>query len=382
MSGVYPVGVRCVCRAPSNHQGAALVVFLYDQFAVVHESPILQGLDPDTLSGYAYIKREIARAPRYVLDRSAVMMIQNTTLTKPSGFLAAMPICRLPAPTIWVEISFADRTLWLTEANRRGLIESRDIDNSSPPSRLGFLLSEREVEGERVIDVKIAWTHGHNYPHIDLGMKALMIFMSKDSKMLDAEFVEHVRKHLSSNSDFPAETRRQMKSPKEFEAGVQLEARMRPYVPEYFRTIWDAFREDSAMFKKMNDSADYDMLSEWRFVLSLLTVLNSRNLIKVAPETDVIKLNKKREQTGKPRLLTHRPITLNLSPVQKRRVVRYIYETGLPRQRNLPTEPQYVLGHWKVRKGGVFWWSDHDRHYGHHSGSADEPPPRTIRVTA
>ena len=353
---------------------------LYDQFSSVHESTVVQGLDETSLKGYAHFRHTIAESPRFVLDRSAVMMVQNTSLTKPSGFLAAMPICRLPAKTIWVEFAFADRAAWLKEANRRRIITSHDIDNSSPPSRLGFLLSEEEFDDERVIDVKLAWTHRH--PHIDLSLKGLKIAINKDTKLVSQEYVEQLQEQFSKDREFPTETARQMRAPKEIRAGAELEARMRPYVPWYFKPMWDAFKDDPVMLQKMNEGADYDMLSEWRFVLSLLTVINSRNLIRVEPETDVVKLNKKRVQTGKPRLLSHRPITLNLSPVQKRRVTRYIYEAGAPRPRSSPTEPQYVLGHWKVRKSGVFWWSDHDRHYGPSGGNDNAPTPPTIRVTA
>jgi hypothetical protein len=352
---------------------------LYDQFAYVHESPIVQAGPPDLRKGYMAVRDAIAKAPRYVLDRAATMMVQNTTLSKPSAFLKALPICRLPAPTIWVEIVFEDRAQWLREADRRNLIRSQHIDNSSAPSRLGFLLSEREVGDERIIDVQLCWSH--NPPHIDIAMKGLMIAINKDTKLLDPEHLDELRKHFVKPGFFQDgnETGRQMRDPRELEAGVELEGRMKPYVPWFFKSTWDEISRDRDMYRKAQQSADYDMLSEWRFVLSLLTVMNSRNLIKTEPEIDVIKLNKARKAKGKPPLLSHRPITLNLSPVQKRRVTRYVYEVGKARRAN-PLEPQYVLGHWKVRATGVFWWTDHDRNL--RGGSDAEAPPRTYKVTA
>jgi hypothetical protein len=95
-----------------------------------------------------------------------------------------------------------------------------------------------------------------------------------------------------------------------------------------------------------------DLLSEWRFVLALLTMLNSRNIFDIAPAQDLTKLNKSRGRTGKPPLLVTRTVHLSMSKVQKNRL-----EAGGSRN----VMAHLVKGHFKIRSTGLFWWTPHVR---------------------
>jgi hypothetical protein len=132
--------------------------------------------------------------------------------------------------------------------------------------------------------------------------------------------------------------------------------------------LWNAMASvNTDGVKKMAELARFDLRSEWRFALALLVTLNSRNVINFGPGEDYTRLNKARAKSGKPPLLSHREIRLSLSPSLKRRASS-IGGTHDSLQEHI------VMGHWKVRQSGVFWWSPHVR------GWVGDAKPRTYKV--
>lgn len=343
---------------------------LCDMFGDFLRSDEAKQLHDIVLPPFRFMAEHIAQAPRYNLDRAALMMVQNISASSPSTFMKAMPLCRLPAPEIWVEFAFADRTDWLREAAKRHLVAPQQMDGASPPSRMGFLLRAITSDGEPMIEVNAGWTHGNG--SVEVGWKQLLIATQVESKVVSPDVIKMMEGKLRSRGadSFSMEVRRHLSKPGEWEATANLEARMVPVVPRYWKPVFDA--APKAQRDYMHEHGDYDLASEWRFILALLAALNSRNLIKYEDQVEYGPLNKKRQRQGKAPLLSHRPITLNLSPVQRRRVMNYIRDQGI---RARPDDPQFVMGHLKLRKTGIFWWAPHER-YG--SGAT----PREYRVTA
>lgn len=156
-----------------------------------------------------------------------------------------------------------------------------------------------------------------------------------------------------------------MHDPVELEAGFDLEARISNGIPQFMTKIWSSIPRES--IEKLVDLSLYDLKCEWRFVLALLTVLNSRNVIEISAESDVTKLNKAREKKGVSPLMTHREIRLNMSKVQKRRLNS---EQGSLHD----LQAHLVRGHWKLKRSGLFWWNPFVR------GSVGRPPMTTTII--
>lgn len=85
----------------------------------------------------------------------------------------------------------------------------------------------------------------------------------------------------------------------------------------------------------------------------VILLLNSRNATEATQVDLSAKLNKARLRSGKPPLLDHTTIRIKLSRAMTARA-------GSGTQREA-TRFHVVRGHPKIRKSGVFWWSDHGR---------------------
>jgi hypothetical protein len=105
-------------------------------------------------------------------------------------------------------------------------------------------------------------------------------------------------------------------------------------------------------------------------VLPALILLACRNAVdvEVVPAPD--KLNKQRSKKGKPPLVEHRVVRMHLSPARKR---AYAASGGSGTAASRGT---VVMGHFKVRKSGVYWWQPHAR-----GGRLDGEIKRTFVLT-
>src|SRR3546814_15616932 len=87
-------------------------------------------------------KKRLSGAQVYILDRDAVAMAANVSLSKPSSILSALPWVRLPFATTWIEFTNNDVRDSMAD------LGSPNLHAPGPVSRLihsGFLLS-READ--------------------------------------------------------------------------------------------------------------------------------------------------------------------------------------------------------------------------------------------
>lgn len=311
------------------------------------------------IAALRFVAGEVKACPRFVLDRPAAMMVQTVSAQNVPSFADTLPLCRLPYPKLWVEISFRDRLDWVAEQQRKGLELSRH-EASQQPQRLGFLI-EAIGEDDTILVVQPVWNFGDK---MQIARMALAILIGRDPPTdVKADIVRR----------FPTKPKKpdDPKTPEEIEAWAEMAARVTHFVPPWLEPYWnEAERHGEARIAEEKAIARYDLAAEWRFVMALLIVLNSKNLVSVQPEADVTRLNKARVRSGKTPLLAHHPVVLNLSKAQRGRVMALA--TGLGRA---SLDPHLVRGHFKLRKTGIFWWSPHTR------GAGATAPP-TYRVTA
>jgi hypothetical protein len=343
---------------------------LFNAFQEYVGSPDWRDNLPEVRSVIELVGQRVQTSNRYILDRPATLMVQNMTTMLPSQYLKTLPLCRLRHQRMWVEFLFRDRLEWLQEATRRGRYRIKTSPLEAQPQRLGFLLEETETDKGRTILAQPAWLHPSDQIDIDVAFKAFEIYTDPEFRP-DPDRLSDARRMYSEASML--ERMPFLKKPGEREAAAQLSVRLEAVIPDYWEPAWEQARKSREALAVFEHSAEYDLASEWRFILSLLVIMNSRNLIAYGQEATFDKLNKKRAQGKKPKppLLSHRTITLNLSKVQKRRLVAH----ALGQSRKSPEEPYWVEGHMKVRKSGVFWWSPHER-------LGEGAPTRTIHVTA
>lgn len=333
---------------------------LCDQLVAFTKNPV--GIVPVLQVAYEEASRRVMQAPRFILQRDAVMMVHTAAESTPSRLLSALNLCRLPFPSMWVEFEFRHRMDWMVDAAKRGLRVDHHPD-SSPPVHLGFLL-ERDEGNDRLISVLPVWKHGFS-EHVSICHLSLKIDTRPDAPMPSEAEQAKVREFISSE----ATTKRWARDPREVEAGVLLNARIDEDIPPYLAPMWSALLDrDRRGADRMLEMARFDLKMEWRFVLGLLVALNSQNLFRYSDEETFERLNKSRMKVGKPPLLSHREIRLSLSRVQRNRIGQ-----GGSRAQAV-AHP--VRGHFKLRRSGVFWWSDHDR------GGVVEGGTRTYRVDA
>src|SRR5690606_7069330 len=89
-------------------------------------------------------------------------------------------------------------------------------------------------------------------------------------------------------------------------------------------------------------------------ILPALILLNCRNAVDVEKVPAPEKLNKQRAKKGRAPVAEHHLVKVHLSPTRKK-----VYEARGGTARNV--RGGLVMGHFKVRKGGIFWWSPHWR---------------------
>lgn len=335
---------------------------LCDQFEEWVQNPLFQHLPEGIGEGVVMMAHLVKNAPRFVLDRAAVLMTQDLSVVNHRSFITALNVCRLPFDTMWVEFAFKDRHDWLIAKSEAGLFKLAEHEMSLPPNRLGFFMAM--VNGN--IIVHPAWSH--EKWNIDICRKAMVISLGDIPR---GPRFQETRRKVAADTELRRECN--LKTDADVDAYVELSERVDYIIPSYMKRFWDRIEEQGPFsVSEMNRMAEYDLGSEWRFVLALLTVINSRNLIGYGSPSDPAKMNKARDKKGKPPMLSHRDIYLNLSPAMKRR----LYAGAGQGSRATPIA-HLVRGHWKVRKTGLFWWSPHAR-----NADNENPEPKTYKVTA
>lgn len=96
-----------------------------------------------------------------------------------------------------------------------------------------------------------------------------------------------------------------------------------------------------------------DVREEIGPVIAMLILLNARNGVERTSVTHSPKLQKARAKNGKPPLVEYSTVEMRLS-----RALREAQKSGMT---HAAAKGHIVLGHFKVRKSGVFWWNSHLR---------------------
>jgi hypothetical protein len=331
------------------------------------------------LGGFAtFMRPYIKSAERFEVADDVARAAGDLVYSRPSCLAAALPLCRLPYETLWIEY-------------RGGLGPKqgrRTFDSAPVPCKQGVLIES--MPGGQTGFMTVAWLHKPDNGDEDMPGPAVNI--SPISIYFDWREDGDVRSIVRQAHDaiikaIPHEHGRQL-------VEFYREAIEKKWV-NYANTdaiqhlftgsrAWDKFvgnaREIEAMMvldrhampgisphgagliafilSRVTPSEVLEFMLKWEadvqgegaWVQCFLAMLNTKNPCVEHEAVDITRLNKSRRKLGRTEFLPYRRTRLALSRSQ----ARIATARGIDRE---AARAHLVRGHFKIRATGVFWWS-------------------------
>jgi len=262
---------------------------------------------------------KIARAQKFMLSKDFAAAADGL-VDNHAELRRIVPYCRTPHPLTWIEFLHDERPHW----DCTGPYKARAVDPSRhqlPPQRVGFLLEQEDDEA------KVWLTH---------------LFWS--AKVLPPG---GVTKHNGSLGSIRFDLRRIGRSddalidvviPAPAQFGQQL--------------MQDLGHRLPAVVNRLLEYTVEDWGGETRFLVSVLGLLNARNVVELE-SVDHTEWNAKRERKGQRPLFSHK--------ILKIRPAIYRSMRASDSAQHHDVRMHFVRGHWKHRRSGLFWWRMHTR---------------------
>jgi hypothetical protein len=331
--------------------------------------------DRTMCSAYTEMAKDIAKAERFVLDLNSTLAAAEVRATKPSSVLDAIHLSRPPFPMTWLEWPF-------TEMKRAQGVEI-DLDDPERPTprRVGCLIQDQgddawsasfawdfaqESQGSVVGVLGMACSNRGQMPEIQAQGRGLIEGMAERHPVLRplAETVKTYKPRTPTAQEMKqfakdGELLWKSLSDAEAEAATQLsnysDVCVSPYAAYHAAALYGMNKSGKVsdeIYDKIVEGWKDDVVGEGAFVRSALLLINSRNAVEHEPSS-LDRLNKSRIKQRKRPLLSHSVVKLNLSKVQMRRLGPAGPGAGM--------RLHIVRGHFKVRRTGVYWWSNYLR---------------------
>ena len=299
--------------------------------------------------GLSQFAKRVARAQRFFLGLDAVEQMMKLCRSKPSTVFAAIKFARLPYPSVWLE--------WTP------VVDEKE-DDEFAPIRQGCLVEQYDDDhfaifgcwqSSREDTARMASEMGaKNFPDIGFGLVisgvAIVAGVNGTAgrlRELEAKCFKIERQVMSSRGYDPVE----QEAVNEMFAGFQMI--INPYASAMYQNALQMKGFDP---DHIAQNAVRDMAIEAVKMLGMLCLLTVKNCVTYEP-VDNIRWNKARAKQGKHPMLDHTIVNISLNKASQR-VANATGATAEERRRHL------VLGHWKVRKSGVFFWHPHMRGHG------------------
>ncbi|MBY3150907.1 hypothetical protein HFO56_00495 [Rhizobium laguerreae] len=305
----------------------------------------------------------IGKASVFVLDQNATAMCANVFFSRPSSILSSLAFVRLPTETVWIEYSnVAAREAFARLGNDNSWREGGVFIE-----RTGMLLTQREGAIEMEAVAQFRKDDGRI---IELLTARCTFDTTPGIKIDPAE--RRTPKRFEHNSTGQAKRYYDLLSRDEKELAARDEITHRfggSLHPDYVSLVSSLGGEDfKRTFQKTLEGHVSDTHTMFTTqILPALILMNCRNAIEQEYVEAPAKLNKARRAKGRPEIGPYRIVKLKLRPKQKRLYEQRGY-TGIQMSGGL------VIGHFKVRKTGVFWWSPFVR------GIYSHEAPRTVHM--
>jgi hypothetical protein len=271
-------------------------------------------LDDMTFNRMYVYQDVLRRAEKFVIDRS----IGEVAGDMPRQAVRdALPFCRLPYPTCWLEIAQQDRPFFadafLHGPNHSGV-------KTYQPLRVG-ILCEQQGDNPQRFWATLAWT----YAAADQVMQGLQSPVSICPMGLSIWCDE---------------------ADPEFGEPFTIKVMVAPY----WRETMMLFAEKApGLLPMLKRNADHDWAGEPWFWFAVMALLNAKNGASSTFTPAPPKLNKARVKAGKPPLADFHQLTLRIGP-------RDAQEGRGGASGHDAMRAHTVRGHFKIRKTGIYWW--------------------------
>lgn len=310
----------------------------------------------------------VERAERFVLadeiSHAAYQLIQ----TKPLSLLDAMPMCRLPYPSIWLEW---DGAASLTAGwHQYPTCEPDKTINRPTPRKMGALIETVDDSGGQRGTISWAWQHHNEVIHVcglgcnfDWSKDGDVCAWSRQSlgKLERNSFVEMCQRRWVDDATISDEAiialmnqrpgwRGLSRDPKQVAAVRGLLRHEAPWFCRHAGGMISAIAKmDLHLLTDAMRSWEGDICGEAPFVTAFVLMLNSRNAVDREP-SDLDRLNKARRRRGRPEFLDHTVTKLHLSKSR----LRSAQAQGVTRD---AARQHLVMGHFKLKRGKLYWWN-------------------------
>lgn len=317
----------------------------------------------------ASLVRDIETADvRYILAPEVSAGAWQVAVAKPESLMKAWDHLRVPADVVWIE--WPDRLRRQMFNDLMGIRE--DLDPLQfHPEKSGVLI--HADHGGRHGTMRWIWGAGGTSEFPLSGHTSILEaeFDFDDPTLGDRTHIEATLGHGASFDPGMWFAVRDPRSPRTDVVRKHFRFRMAPAWQDALATLAPRMRVPA--YNDLQQRGANDLAGEVEHVLATLLMLVARQATdrKDVTEDQLAKLNKSRVKRGKPPLLGHREITMKLSAVRLRR-------TGAGTSGSTSTKALHlVIGHFKTRKSGVYWWNPFFRGDPAKGGSGSG---RTVRV--
>jgi hypothetical protein len=305
-------------------------------------------------------RARLADAAIFVLDQQASAMAANVAFSRPSSIVSCLPfINQLPFPVMWIE--FAN-----TQVSQ--IMGKLGSENARRPDhvffdRCGFLLriengvllmdyvNRQKLEGTDTIAdmVPIQGRFDVGRPSEAYALPAAFssLFSGRTDSELIAKQSGKVRKQMQAiDRNFGEKAAEQ-------ELRMRFSAAPHPDHDQLWRSLGLHFPESMIAQKKEEFAADlYRFFTQQ--ILPALILLNCRNAVDRELVEAPAKLNKARIAKGRPPIGEYHLVKMHLTPRKRRLYQSRGISTSI-------SEGGVVIGHFKVRDSGIYWWNPHWR---------------------
>lgn len=303
------------------------------------------------LGGIGEMAADISRCERFVFHPDAVSACAQLASSRPSSLLEATKFCRVPFKKVWMEWDCNHWDHLILDNRPKGY-----NNHVKKPIKIGCVI-ECLDDTFRRFGIAYAWTHSRetmlgatmDTPVNPCPMGFVVNWHDKWIPNDLSDLTTYLRspevkiQMVGNNAKYASDEREK--------AAVRelLSNRIPTFVP-YAKPMVDRIkaRGDRMMLDKIVSYAAHDLEGEYQYVIAMLCLLSSRNMTEKLP-SQLDKLNRARRRRGKLPLLSHSTVTINLSRQDAARAAK-LGITGLQLRQHI------VRGHFKIRRGGVFWW--------------------------
>lgn len=330
---------------------------LYDQII----SLVGSSADKATKGSISNLAICLAKAEAFELSDEIYSACFNLCYSKPSSILSAITHMRSPYQSVWIE--------WRPRIMKNMRINQ---EKNTQPKKMGCLISclaDTSNMGQCIwawsfddADQLVICPYSYYFDWSEASdFSKLKEWFGK--KNINQDFADKlINDKLGNVAAIPYPTE---KLPTKWDKYENIESeqsaieRMRHHVRigfnevciEYFFFLQDACkkadRED--YFHQLKLSWHDDIIGEMAFIEAFIMMLNSKNIIDKTKD-DFSKLNKSRAKSKKAPLKEFVVTRLSMSRVVHNR----LHSSGMTREE---ARQHLVMGHFKIRRTGVYWWS-------------------------